>query len=393
MIPRIKINFANGQLGKIAPSLDGQVALVCGATAQGETFVLGVAYKLTRLSDLVELGVNAVNNPRLHKHVSDYYSEAPEGTPLTIYGVDKTKTMTELCDKDTGAIRALIESEGGALRAIFVGRESNSSVSVTKGIDPDVLTALPKAQALAEYATTELYAPVFFVLEGRDYSGKGLEDLSKQAYNRVGVMVGDTDISSRGAAIGLLAAKVATTSVQRNIGRVKDGALKVQEVYIAGAKLEEKNALVGELHEKRYISLRRYVGRTGYFFADDNLACQPVDDYAQITARRVIDKAYRIAYNALLEMELDEMELNSDGTVNPALLTAWEMAIERAINTQMTARGELSGEDAVKCEIDRSLNLASSSEVVVSLGVRPHGYARYINLSLGFSIISNTEKQ
>lgn len=392
MIPSIKINFANGQLGKIAPSLDGQVALVCGATAQGETFALGVAYKLTRLSDLVELGVNAVNNPRLHKHVSDYYSEAPEGTPLTIYGVDKAKTMTELCDKDTGAIRALIETEGGALRAIFVGRESNSSVSVTKGIDPDVLTALPKAQALAEYATTELYAPVFFVLEGRDYSGKGLEDLSKQAYNRVGVMVGDTSLSSKGAALGLLAAKVATTPVQRNVGRVKDGPLKVQEVYMAGARLEERSTLVSDLHDKRYISLRKYVGRTGYFFADDNLACGVTDDYAQIAPRRVIDKAYRIAYHTLLEVALDEIELQADGTANPAILKSWETAVERAINTQMTAQGELSGEGS-QCVIDPSVNLASGESLRVYLFVRPHGYARSIEVSLGFGVTSSSTQE
>ena len=46
---------------------------------------------------------------------------------------------------------------------------------------------------------------------------------------RVGVLIGDTISQSKGAAIGILAGKLASIPVQRHIGRVKDGALSATE--------------------------------------------------------------------------------------------------------------------------------------------------------------------
>ena len=126
MLPRIKIQFMNGQLGTVGESPDGLFALVCGAVAVTKEFALDKAYTLHSFDELVKLGVTAENNPRLHKHVKEFYTEAEEGTKLVIFPIDKTKTFTELLDKDTGAIRELITAQNGVLRGIFVagdGRE------------------------------------------------------------------------------------------------------------------------------------------------------------------------------------------------------------------------------------------------------------------------------
>ena len=389
MLPRIKIQFMNGQLGTVGESPDGLFALVCGATVVAKTLEMDKAYLLHSYEELVALGVTEENNPRLYKHVKDFYTEVEEGTKLVIFPVDKTKTFTELCDKDTGVIKDLITAQNGVLRGIFVAGDGREATLTTNGLDDDLFTALPKAQQLAQWATTSLYAPLFIILEGRGYKGGAVKDLHKETYNRVGVLIGDTVKSSEGAAVGVMAGRLASIPVQRNIGRVKDGALKPIAMYIGDKPVEENASGVSDLYDAGYITPRKYVGKAGYFFTDDRLACEQTDDYAHITARRTIDKAYRIAYAALLELMMDELAVNEDGTLQHGIIMAWQQMMENAVNRTMTAVGELSADaDGAGCKayIDPKQNVLSTSKIVLVLKVRPFGYARYIDVKLGFQV-------
>lgn len=389
MLPRIKISYLNGQLGTVGESPDGLFALVCGATAAGGTFELEKAYSLRGMDDLAALGITSEGNPRLYKHVKEFYDEAEEGTELVVYGVAKSAKMTALLDKTSGSARKLVEGQNGRLRGLFVAGDGGTTGSVTEGLDPDVLSALPIAQQLAEWATEELYAPLFVILEGRGYTGEGLRDLSELAYNRVGVLIGDTEAGSEGACVGTLAGRLATLPVQRNAGRVKDGALFPTEMYVGNVKVDEGGSVIAGLYDKGYITPRKYVGRSGYFFTDDRLACDETDDYAHLAHRRVIDKAYRIVYDTLLDMMLDELEVNEDGTLQAGIVKSWQQAVEDALNAGMTTSGELSagddGEGCV-CYIDQTQNVLATSKVAVTVKVRPFGYARYVDVSLGFQV-------
>lgn len=384
----------NGQLGTVPDNRDGLLALVCGATQVASTFALGKSYLIYRLAGLEALGVTADNNAALYRHVQDFYGETDEGTPLVVYGVEKTKKMTELCDKDSGPLKALLQSRKGDLRGLVIARNpGEEEVSVTEGLDPDVFTALPKAQALAEWATTDLYAPIFVALEGRSYDGQAdtLQDLDDETYNRVCIVVGDTAAGSEGAAMGVFAGRVAAAPVQRNIGRVRDGALAPTEMYLGDNPVEDVMDDINTLYDKGYITPRTYVGISGYYWTDDRLATDSTEDYAHLAHRRVIDKAYRIAYNTLLNYMLDEIMVNTDGTMQTAVLKSWQAAVENAINTQMTAQGELSadlsaGESGCTCYIDPSQNVLATSTVSMTLKVRPYGYARNIVVELGFQV-------
>lgn len=185
-LPRIKINYLNGQLGTVGESPDGLFAIVCGAEAVGESFALEKAYTVRSLTELIALGLTEDTGGRLYKLVSDFYEEAEDGTELVVMGVGKTATMTSLLDKTTGKVRELISGQNGKLRGVFVACDGLTTGTAKEGLDPDVFTALPKAQALAEWATTELYAPLFVILEGRGYTGgTSLKDLSGESYDRV----------------------------------------------------------------------------------------------------------------------------------------------------------------------------------------------------------------
>lgn len=393
MLPRVKIQFLNGLLGTVGESPDGLLALICGAVAVTGKLVLNTVYTITSPDDLADLGVTEQNNAKLYKHVIEFYDEAESGTKLILYPVAPSTKATDICDYTktaAGYARDLIMRQNGALRGIGIaGVNTGSTGASTNGLDPDVFTALPKAQQLAEWATTELYAPLFFALEGRRYDAtKELKDLSVENYNRVCVAIGDTASASNDAAIGTLLGRIASIPVQRNIGRVKDGSLFPTEMFIGDKLVDECGSIVSSIHEKGYIVPRKHVGRSGYFYADDPMACVSTDDYASLANRRVIDKACRIAYDTMLNELLDEIDLNEDGTMQHAVIKSWQQTLENAINRQMTANGELSATDGEGCQvyINEKQNVVSTSKIKLALKVRPHGYARYIDVNLGFQV-------
>lgn len=392
-LPRVRIQFLNGQLGTVGESPDGLMALICGASVVNGKLELNTVYPVTSMDDLAALGVTEANNATLYKQVKEFYDEAESGTKLILYPVSANTKATLLCDYTNmaeGFARDLITRQNGALRGIGVAGINTGSTSVSNnGLDPDVFTALPKAQQLAEWTTSELYAPLFFVLEGRNYdASKELKDLTGERYNRVAVAIGDTVSGSKGACIGTLLGRIASIPVQRNIGRVKNGSLFPLEMYIGTKKIEESGNTINAIFEKGYIVPIKHVCRTGYYFPDDPMACDPTDDYAHITNRRVIDKAYRIAYDIMLEELNDELDLNEDGTMQHAVVKSWQQTLENAINRKMTAKGELSAPDGKGCKvyINEKQNVVSSSKIELTLKVRPRGYARYIDVNIGFLV-------
>ncbi len=393
-LPRVKITFASGLLGKVGDSPDGLLALLVSSTAVGKDFALDTPYSIRSVADLEGLGVTKKNNPVLSKHVRDYYAEAVEGTELVIYGVDKKKTMLELVTKgdteeEAGALRQLITLSKGRLRGVAVALDAQDEPEATEGLTADVISAIPKAQETAVWATETLYAPLFVLLEGRGFNRQGLKDLSELDCNRVAVFVGDTEEKSKGSAVGLLAGRIARLGIEKNVGRVKEGSINAERFFLSGKPLETQSGAVADLYSKGYISPRQHVGRVGYYFSDDRLATALSDDYAQLTARRTIDKAYRIAYDTLLSSLLDDLEVEADGSLHPAVIRSWEEEVTGAIDRAMTARKELSADSdsGSGCRFTIAPgNILSTSTITAHLGVRPKGYARYIDVTLGFLV-------
>jgi hypothetical protein len=173
-----------------------------------------------------------------------------------------------------------------------------------------------------------------------------------------------------------------------------NGALTAEEIYVVNtpADLYDTEAL----HDKGYITFRNHVGRSGFFFSDDPLSTLATDDYKHLTHRRVIDKAYRIVYNRLLDGLLDDVAVTNSGTLLPSYAKTLEGKIIKAIGDQMTANGELSSDETnpndkgVICKIDLTNNYSQTSQIqFTTLQVRPKGHTRYFNVPLGF-VSTNT---
>lgn len=396
MLPRVKITYANGALGQIEAMADGCLGfLALGASeVDGEkNFKLGRAYAVKTLSGLEALGVTAENNPNLHRSVKDFYAESGNGVELWLMGFPGSATFTGILDRDTEAgARSLLLASNGKIRGLIAFKTPDGSLSMTLGggMDSDVSTAMAKAQELGEWAADELHAPIFALIEGYGYGGDPMELtlLTTMSHNRVGIVIGDTTTDSKNACMGIVAGRLAISAVQRKISRVKDGALTPMAVYV-GSQLAEM-ADVEMIHEKGYITFRTFVGKTGYFIADDNLATAVADDYRSLSNRRVIDKAYRIAHNTIAESLNDEVPISSDGNLSPAWCASLKGDVEQAIVSNMTANGNLGNDPSdtndtgVECTIDYRQAILSTSHLAVGLRVKPNGYAKYIDVELGF---------
>ncbi|MDL2290395.1 DUF2586 domain-containing protein [Paludibacteraceae bacterium OttesenSCG-928-F17] len=394
-LPFVKIDYGNGAITSAIASADGLLCLVVvGASAVADKFNLAKLYPLRKPGDLEELGVTSENNPEITRLVGHFYTEAQEGTKVYFIGYPDTLHMSDVLLKTNPYARNVIEETNGEIRGLIVTKKASPEPEIENGLSSDVEAAKLAAQDLGNWAADVRKAPIFTIIDGLNYQGDPelLEDMTKQAYNRVGVVIGDTTQDSPSQAIGLIAGRIASSAVQRNIGRVKDGALGVLEMYAGTKKIELAD--IETLLGKGYITFRTYTGKSGYYIADDPLATKEMDDYNAITRRRVIDKAYRIAYTVLIEQLLDEIPVNANGTMIETYAKSFELAVENAIATNMTANGELSTDPSdstdrgVKFVIDRTINVLSTNSVEGDLSVRPHGYGKYITVRLGFMVIT-----
>ena len=229
MLPRVRINYANGTLGQVAAMADGclgMMALGAKEVTGDDKFKLGKAYTLRKLADLEALGVTSENNPNLYRNVKEFYAEAGDGTELWLTGYAESETFANAFDKDNaaGAV-ALLKASNGKIRGLVAFKTPAEAyeLTTTEGLDADVFAALPKAQQLGDWATDTLRAPIFSLVEGYGYAGDpaALKDLTETEYNRAGVVLGDTAASSKNAAMGVVAGRIAASAVQRKISRVR----------------------------------------------------------------------------------------------------------------------------------------------------------------------------
>ena len=407
MLPYVKIDFANGAIGASEPMDDGVTGLVCTAVAVTQTvdggtdnvFALNTPYLITKLDDLVKKGVTSESsdvNATLYKAVKEFYDEAPEGSKLWIMGVADTVTIDDIVDKTKDNAKKLLVAANGTIRilAVKVKDKSGYNPTVTTGIDGAVRTAIVNAQGLAEWATETLFAPVMVLLEGRHYTGEAETLVSNPVNdgnnNRVAVLIGDTVKDSKGAAVGLLAGRIASIPVQRSVARVRTGSIVATTMYIGGVAAELGNPET--INDCGFICPRTFVGKAGYYWSDDKLAAEASDDYSLIPRRRVADKAYRIAYTTLVNEIAEEISVTDDGKISAPVVKAIQTAVESAIVNNMTSRGNLGNDPSnpndmgVECYINPDQNIIATSRLDVQVRIKPHGYSKYINVSLGFKV-------
>ncbi len=385
-LPKITINLANGQLGRVAQTSDGIAGLILTGAAVAGKLELNKVYQLSSTRDLVTLGITKANNPLVYKDVTKFYAKAGDGAELYLLVVAEATTLTQMSAVDADSpIHKLIDFANGRIRLVGLNRipaEGYQADTDETGIDRDAITAGEAMQAVAVSYEKKI-DPFRVLMPGLLWDGT-TENLFKpreSTWNRVGYVlasdetIGETASASIGEALGMLS----TIPVHHNLGRVKNGQAAAFGQLADGKKPEEHAAILDELHDAGYIFYRQYKRRNGYYYNDDTTAAPLTDDYSNLTNGRVIDKAIILAYNAYIDEILDSVVVDDQGYLPQAVCTYYERLITNAVAVAMT--GEISDFEAY---INPEQNIISSSLMDITCRIRPVGYLRDIVVNLGF---------
>ena len=398
MKPKISIAFNNGVIGAVTPLDTGCFGIIASAVAVINGFQLNTAYQIKSMKDVANLKLtDSIDNHRLFKALSEFYAEAGSGTEVWIYGMAKTTKVSDWFTPVAGVapVENLLNSANGKIRGLFTVNSSTVVPVIANGMDADVLITAGKAQTLFESYIADKYAPFFTVLEAYAFSGvkEDLPVLLESAFNTVGILIGDTETlsgvtSSKGAAIGVLAGRLAAYPAKVNAGKVLNGALAAPKLYIKDTPIENFDAEA--LYDKGFITFTTHQSRAGYFVMDDPLACPIDDDYHYLARRRTINEAFRFSYDAMLDFLLDEVPSNNNGTIIATYAKTIESAVERKISTNMgdDLSRDISdpNDTGVKCFVDPAQNIVTTSKMEVVVKIRPFGYNRWIDVTLGFEL-------
>ena len=389
MLPYIKFNISTNGLGQNSADIQKIPGLVITGATVADKATIGKSYQIFSLQEAKDLGVEETGtNAFAYKHIKAFYDYAGSNAELWFMLISDATTMTSALDKDSGVAKQLIADAGGNIRVLGIVKQPTGTPTITNGLDADVTTAVEKAQALAD-DFADKYFPFRIIMSGNNFSGvsTALKDYVEDGnYNRVSILLANTD-GGADAAIGLALGRLASIPVQRNIGRVRDGAVEnTAAFFTSGGKVESLSAQWNAINDKGYIFLQNYVGRSGFYFSDDPTLTQVDDDFKTLANGFVMDKAVLLAYDVLLDYLKDEVPINTDGTIHPAIIKSWQAAIDTQIRSLMVNAGELSD---VQVKIEANQNVVSTGQILISIALLPVGYAKYITVNIGFT--TNTE--
>ena len=385
-LPNVTISFANGALGGVSASDDNFFLF---AFYSDSLTAAGVKV-LTKAS---EIDANEAAN--VSAIISDFYSQAGDGTRVAYVKIKTTEETAFSYTNNYAPIAAVFETYPSISGIFFVNCDNADTYNPST-------TLVPAMQSIAASILSAYNAPVFCL--GNVTAGSGdttlATSISGIGADRAGVVTGNFVGSVTGVTatvgrsiIGLVAGRLAANDIQVKCSRVKDGLLTASDLMLPGTTVVGITAAQQSLgFEKGYIIPRSFVGKTGWYISDDCLATAASNDYRSIARRRTIDKAYRVAYQTMLEHVNEEVPVSNSGTLLPSWCKGWESEVVNALYNTMTVAGNLStdptddGDKGCMCYINPEQNVLANNTVAMTVKVKPYGYASYITIELGFLV-------
>jgi hypothetical protein len=404
-LPTVSASLSNGNLGRNAPSEDSVAGLIVSGVAVAGQFALGdILGPFTSLADAEALTINAAydstNTCLAFQHIKEFYDHAPAGSRLYVMVVAKTVTMNTICDPAATHAKKLLSQTGGVIRMLGITRVPDAAYvpTYTGQFEQDLLDAITKLNLLY---TEEFNAqrPFSAFIEGRNFQGTVSSITNLRATNgpnapHVAVVLGQDNTVATAAAhaakyasVGIALGCAAAVPVQRNIGRVKNGPVKVVRASLSNGALMSTISDVNQntLDTNGYVFFRQHVGLAGFYFNDDHTAAPVTNDYAQFTYSRTVNKAVRIAYTTYVNELLDEVLVDATtGKLSTAVIKHYQGILESAILSNMI--DEISG---VTVAVDANQNVLSTGQVKVVLSIVPVGTVRKIQVTIGFNNPAN----
>lgn len=383
-LPRVEVSINPNNIGNTLQTEDDIAAMVLTGVSVSGKIQQGEPTLLISLADAESKGITEIgSNSYAYSQIQHFYNEAVDGAKLWVMLVASSVTMEDMVDKDNNHAKALLANANPPIKLLAISRKASGTVTLANGLDADVDKAIIKAQELAEYFLPE-YKECSIIVDAKNFNGKHSDLKDYNATTNapyVTAFIGSVG-GSKNAAVGLYLGRLAKDPVQRNPAHVKTGSLAIEGAsFTSGLPIAETDFL-DAIHNKGFAFFRTITGKAGYYFSDAQTCAQTNTDLNSITLVRVITKARLLAYKVFVEEILEEIPVNENGQLPQVLVKAWEAKIETAITQQMIAKGEASG---VVININSNQDIIGTSSIAVTLKIQPVGYARYINISLGFT--------
>lgn len=143
------------------------------------------------------------------------------------------------------------------------------------------------------------------------------------------------------------------------------------------------DAALSSLDSKRHIYLIKYIGFSGSYFNDNHTSISLSSDYAFINDNRVIDKAIRGIYIAVLPLLKGKLYLNSDGTLRDTTVATFQNACLQPL-FQMEREGDLSDVANADVYINPTQNVKQANTILINVNLNEDGIARQIQIPIGF---------
>ena len=186
-----------------------------------------------------------------------------------------------------------------------------------------------------------------------------------------------TGLQEKRSAGWYAAARVAEVPISEDLGRVATGP-------VTGAVALQRDEQVTPGLEAKFTVLRTIIGRAGFYLASGRMMSPAGSDFDLVQKRRVMDRACKVARDALLTYLNSSLELQDATGQNPGAVTeAQARQIETDVNGQLASAltGHVSKAYIV---VDRTHDVDTDSTLPVTVRIQPLGYARFIDVSIGF---------
>lgn len=344
-----------------------------GSVVDSEVFAGGV----TAVAEIP--AVLAADNSKLHKEVKEFYTELGGNQEIYVMIVAKDITMTEMLDSTSVSMaNKLIAFAEGKISKLGVFRTPDEGYDAGDDFfDADVLTALTAAKSFVQAQNAKL-SFLRVLIEGRlaDEDSATIFAPNTATNGFAGVVLGDT-VSGTGAAIGLTLGRSAKYACHIKLGKVANGALSANAIFI-GTKALKTVTNLDALHGKGVICFVTYPQKAGFFFGIDNMAS--TDDFKILVHGAVIDAAAKVTAAVYIDELEGEVDTNADGTITELDAKHLEDRVEQ--QAQVTLGDRIT---AIEALVDRTVNIINTSTTKVRIRVRPKGYNTFIEVDLGLT--------
>jgi hypothetical protein len=274
------------------------------------------------------------------------------------------------------ALDALVAS-GAEPRFVFVVGEASTpalGAAMASALD----TWLQGQQTAGAYRWGLLQAP-------HDTDANVRDAFSSFSTRRVSVGLGFCTITSvitgqgrrRGAAWAA-ASRAARLAISQDLGELAEGPLE------GVTALERDERLTPGGDAAGFLTLRTHRGYRGAYVNNPRIMAPVGSDFELIQYRQVLDRACLVGQESALFYLGKPLLVNANGTVAEIEAVAIEARIQAALVQALVAPGHAT---QVTATVDRAVNLLTTKKLKILLRVRPLGYAKTIELEIGFDAI------